>query len=215
MSVEERIERATDALLAKIKDAMRKEENCRHEVKRLTTLIQLNERQADQWAEVAKGLKEALSALVGDEQEDLPLIEHPKGTVPLGTRFHANGLNVAPYVDANGVFNRALVHVALRARNIRLPVGPSHKERSSFVRQSLYAAVMGHPDYPSYVRAGGHNFGKLEARIDPYLYDAITKLGIDRADVIDDSLKLQAAVFGWGTDGVDYTSEKRTKKEAA
>lgn len=109
----------------------------------------------------------------------------------------------AQYPPASNGFDRNVIRRELHARNMQYPVALSNRKQAHFIRQSLITACTKHPDYYTYVSAGGFDLLHTSKR-KHHLDHAVETLGIDRQRVSDDARMLYTLIYNEGIHGVDY-----------
>jgi hypothetical protein len=100
-------------------------------------------------------------------------------------------------------FDRDAVRREVLSRRIRYPLRASHRVRGNFLRQSLIAACVAHPDYQVYRDAGGFNL-LSNTLLETHLDHAVDTLQIDRQKVYDDACVLHAHIYNSGEQGKDF-----------
>jgi len=101
------------------------------------------------------------------------------------------------------MFDRDMVKRELRARHIYYPVAKSHRNFSTFLRQSLVSACVEHANYKGYLAGGGIDLTQRNRRLTD-VRDACVLLGIDQQRVTDDARMLHNLLYAAGTPGQDF-----------
>lgn len=146
---------------------------------------------------------EAIHEVMGTKPEPTPnklpsLAEEAKAVEP--HPFRLNGAGPSPVVT----LDRDTIRRELKARHIFYPVARSHRDVANFVRQSLITACADHPDYQTYIEAGGYDLMHNLNRHGKKLRHAVETLGVDKQKVTDDASVLHKLIFSHGVEGVDY-----------
>jgi hypothetical protein len=128
--------------------------------------------------------------------EDVP-VDPATFPVSLAPPSSASG-NGAPVYDLSHIIH------GLRRRHIRYPVKNCHRNVMQFYRQTLISYAVDHPEYKTYLEAGGVDINGIYDRTWKNILKAADLLGLDKDVIFAETRALHHMIFALGTEGIDY-----------